>query len=353
MNKKLSFDLESMSLQEKIGQMLLIGFRGTECPPGSMLYHAIHDHHVGAVWLTENESVLPELQGNIDSFSQVQSLISDLQNAARIPLFVSIDAEGGEVIRFLPKYGFPATRTANDLATQGTTRDTLEQARLISQWLVGMGFNMNLAPVLDLNLDPLNPALGAKQRCYGDTPNQVIRHARQVIKAHRKANILSVAKHFPGQGSAVSDTHLEPVDVTKEWRDAELEPFRHFIESESLDGIMVSYVLHRNMDPQYPASLSRSIVQGLLRDRMGFQGLVICDDLDMGAIKNHYSLEHALLLAVNAGVDMITISNLKRTDMQPTFNAIDILKRLVLSGEIKQDQIDRACKRILAFKERF
>ncbi len=343
-------DTGRFSLAEKIGQMVMIGFRGTEADESSPIIKAVKNHHLGGVWLTDNENEMGIINGNIRSPKQVRKLVSDLQASAEIPLFISIDAEGGNIIRLKEKYGFPPTLSAKKLGEADDPDLTSKQAGLIATMLSKLGINFNFAPVLDLDINKQNPALGKKERCFSDDPRSVVKHAEVIIEHHRKHGILCAAKHFPGHGSALKDSHHGFVDITDTWSENELHPYRTLIERGMPDAVITAHIFHSVLDSQYPATLSNPIINGMLRQQLGFEGIVISDDMNMGAIQYNYSYDNAVELAINAGVDIILQSNVDHYDVEIALHTIKIIENLVDSGRVPLNRIDESFQRIMKRK---
>jgi beta-N-acetylhexosaminidase len=213
--------------------------------------------------------------------------------------------------------------------------------------LADLGFNVNFGPVVDLNINPTNPAIGRLGRSYSADPQKVTEYARQFINAHEEANVLTVVKHFPGHGSAINDPHEEIVDITKTWRKEELEPYKKLISSRLLDDkdmVMVGHLIQPEFsDPENtPASLSRRAIQEQLRGKLGFTGLVITDDLDMAAIRNRYSIEEAAVKAIAAGADLVIVANHKQPDVEIANRIITAVMQAINQNRISTEQVRRA-----------
>lgn len=339
-------------LELKIGQMIMAGFRGTKADSESPIVRIIKKYNPGGVWIVDNENPLGESIGNIASRGQLRQLTYDLQNAAEVPLLISIDAEGGRVIRLKEIYGFPATYSARYLGEKDDPELTREQNRVISGILKDTGVNLNLAPVVDLFINPANPALGGKERCFSADPEKVTAHARSVIEAHHEKNILCCLKHFPGHGSSTEDTHIGYVDVSNTWTEKELIPYQKLIDENLADIILTAHIYNRNLDPDYPATLSHNILTKLLRERMGFKGVVISDDILMGAIRNNYKYEEAILLAVNAGVDIILQSNVVGYTEDNVEEIFNVIRDGILNGKIPESRVEESYERIQKLKKR-
>ncbi|MBP7461168.1 MAG: glycoside hydrolase family 3 protein [Candidatus Delongbacteria bacterium] len=346
------------SLEQMIGQMVIVGFRSPYLAADSPILRSIREHGISGVYLTDNDKPWGSGLGNIVSPSQFSRLNHTLQQQRREsgnpwPLFITMDAEGGIIIRLKEKYGFPATLSAFELGRQDQPELTRRQSDQIAQLLASSGVNFNFVPVLDLNINPANPAIGAKQRSFSDDPERVVRHAVEVIQAHHDHNILCCAKHFPGHGSAPHDTHLGMVDCSRFWSEKELIPYRRLIERRILDAVMISHLYNRKLDPDYPATLSRRHITGLLRDQLGFEGLIISDDISMGALHNYYSYQKTIELALNAGIDILLHSNVSFYQPDLGQQIVHIVRNLVETGRVRPEIIETAFRRIIVYKQNF
>lgn len=344
--------IPSYSLEEKIGQMLMIGFRGTEIDSESTVTKQIKTLNPGGIWLTDNDSPLGKTLGNIESPEQVKILTSALQATSKIPLLISIDAEGGKVIRLKEKYGFPATYSAKYLGTKDDLQFTLSESSKIASLLSNLGINLNFTPVVDLELNSENPPLAKKERCFGSDVQTVINHSREVIQAHDKFDVLTVLKHFPGHGSSGTDSHLDMVDVSSSWNEIELLPYKTFIAEGLADVILSAHVKINSLDDKLPATLSKNILTGLLREKMGFTGLIISDDLNMGAIYKNYDYNETIALAINAGVDMLLQGNVLNYDANLPEKTFEAIYNHVKNGVISEERVEDAFSRIIKIKQK-
>jgi beta-N-acetylhexosaminidase len=288
---------------------------------------------------------------NIRSPEQVRELVHSLRARAKTPLWVAIDQEGGRVNRLKPKYGFPETLSHAELGAADDPEKTHAHALEIAQTLAGLGINLNLAPVVDVDANPDNPIICGKGRSFSSDPETVAWHAAAFARAHRELGILTCAKHFPGHGSARGDTHLGLVDVTAFWTDAELVPFQRLIHAALCPMIMSAHVFNARLDAQHPATLSRAVLTGILRERLGFQGVILSDDMEMEAIGARYGLEKAIELAIEAGVDVLCFGNNLKFDATIVARASDIMVHLVEQGTVPESRIDESLARIMALKE--
>ena len=289
---------------------------------------------------------------NIESPAQVGALLAFLQAQAPLPLLVAIDQEGGRVNRLKPVRGFPASISHEELGQIDDPGETFRQAERTARTLADLGINLNLAPVVDLDANPDNPVIKGKKRSFSSDPETVARHAVAFVQAHRAQGVLSCAKHFPGHGSARGDTHLGLVDISTTWRERELIPFQRLIAAGLCDAIMSAHVFNAKLDPESPATLSPATLTGLLREKLGFEGVIISDDMEMKAISSHYGLEHSVPAAIAAGVDLLCFGNNLNYDPGIAGKAIDILVRAVESGRIPESRIDTSLARVRALKRK-
>lgn len=345
-------DLQTWPLERKIAQMLLLGFPGETLEPGSPIDEAVRRYGTGGVVLFDNNIDLGVTNRNITAPAQLKELTTALQQASELPLLIAVDQEGGVVARLKDRYGFPATVSAKYLGQQNNLELTRSASDSLAATLAEYGFNLNLAPVVDLATNPENPVIAFKERSFSADPTQVTAHAAAFIKSHRHHKILTCLKHFPGHGSSRDDSHLGLVDVTRYWNKDELQPYRNLISQGLCDMVMTAHTFNTAIDPNFPATLSKATIDGILRKQLGFDGVVVSDDLYMGAIVQHYSYEMAVEKAVNAGVDLLVVANDKayRPDIMP--RTIELLLGLVQRGRIPHERIDQACARIMAMKKR-
>jgi beta-N-acetylhexosaminidase len=342
------------TLREKIGQMLLAGFRGYEFKASEPIAHDLEERNLGAVILFDKEMADPSLAGrNIQSPGQVRALAQSLQGHAATSIWIAIDQEGGRVNRLKPDYGFPPSLSHEELGALNDPAQTFAHAETTARTLAGLGINFNLAPVVDLDAAPDNPIIKGKRRSFSSDPEIVARHALAFCQAHHRHGVLTCAKHFPGHGSARGDTHLGLVDVTSCWTERELIPFQRLIDAGECHAIMTAHVFNARLDTDRPATLSASILQGILRQRLGFEGVVLSDDMEMKAISGHYGLEQAMQYGIEAGLDVLCFGNNMNFDPHIVEKAADIIHRLVTTGEISETRINQSFQRIQKLKEKF
>jgi beta-N-acetylhexosaminidase len=334
------------SLDIKIGQMLLIGFPGTQID--SAVLEEVRQGKVGSIILFE-KNVPPA-----NSFVALKKIIWTYQQAAPTPLIIGIDQEGGKVNRLKNKYGFPSSITAEAMGKSLSLDSVRFYAEATASTLAGLGININFAPVVDVNVNPENPVIARHGRSFSAREDSVTLLAKEFVQQHRKYGVLTSLKHFPGHGSSKDDTHLGIADVTSTWTDKELVPYQALIDSGYADAIMTSHIVNKKLDSAgNPGTLSYEIITGILRKRLNFNGVVFTDDMQMHAIAKHYGLEEAIRLAVNAGVDIMTFSNnISGVDERTVNRVHSIIRKMVETGQIKRERIDESYKRVMLLKQR-
>ena len=338
-------------LKEMIGQMLLVGFRGLDVTENSPIMQDLKKRNLGGVLLFDYDVGLNIPKRNIKSPKQVRALVRKLRKAATTPLIVAIDVEGGRINRLKPKYGFPDTLSAQTLGEKNDPAATRAQGKAIAKTLVKLGITMDLAPVVDLNTHPDNPAIGRLERSFSADPAVVTTQAEAFISGLHSMNILSCLKHFPGHGSSYNDSHLGLTDITQTWSRDELKPYKNLIGTGSVDAIMTGHLFNEDLDPVFPATLSFKTMTGLLREKLGYQGVIISDDMQMKAITNSYGLENAIFLAINAGVDMLIFGNNLVYDPDIVSKAVTMVTRMVEEGRLTPQRIEESYERIMTLKK--
>lgn len=334
-----------ISLESKIAKMLMVGFDGYKISENPYVVKAISEHGLGGVMLYDLETDEYKLK-NIRSPEQVKELTDDLKSISDTGLFIGIDHEGGQVNRLKPEYGFPDTYSHKYLGDLNDMNITFNQSTKMAHTLSKLGININFAPVVDLNTNIDNPVIAKKERSFSDHPGVVTAHAREFIRAHTMLGINCVIKHFPGHGSSSGDSHLEFVDITDTWSEKELEPYTTLIREGHASCVMTAHVVNRNIDPEYPATLSSKFINEIIRDKIRFDGLVFSDDLNMDAIKNHYELDTAIERAITSGVDIVLMSFSGLSEDKLLERFIDIVKKIIDGGQISENRIDESYKRI-------
>ncbi len=339
-------------LEIKIGQMFMVGFRGFAVDDSHHIVQDISERHLGGVVFFDYDTMRRSYERNIQSPAQVTALTASLQAVAALPLLIAVDQEGGRVARLHERHGFPPHASPMKLGQADDVQQTYDQALAIAQTMVAIGINQNLAPVVDVNINPNNPVIAAHERSFSADPQKVIAHARAFIQAHHEQGILCTLKHFPGHGSSRQDSHRGFVDVSETWSEMELEPYAGLIQAGLADAVMTAHVFNRQWDEDDPATLSPGAINGLLRDELGFDGPVFTDDIQMGAIREHYGFDEALRKTIEAGIDVIAIANNSIYDENVMARGVAVVKRLVDEGNISEDRIEQSYQRIMALKQR-
>ncbi|MDX9710395.1 MAG: glycoside hydrolase family 3 N-terminal domain-containing protein [Trichloromonas sp.] len=258
------------SLDERLGRMLMVGFRGTRLADGHFILRDLGKHHLGGVILFDYDLESREYGRNIASPEQLRELTGRLRREARRPLFIAIDQEGGRVNRLAPRYGFPATLSHEELGRLDDPAETARRAAAQTRTLREAGINFNLAPVVDLRVNPDNPVISRYGRAFAADTAKVTAQARAYIAGHRQEGVLTCLKHFPGHGSSTADSHLGFTDVSGNWRKDELIPYRELIAAGLADAVMTAHVFNAQLDKELPATLSPAVIDGLLRKELGF-----------------------------------------------------------------------------------
>ncbi len=343
--------MTNLSLEKKIGQLFILGFPGAILEPDHPIAEDISKRNLGGVILFDRFLAGAKDSNNILNSKQLNQLTTSLQKLAKGSLLIAVDQEGGQVNRFTKKRGFPVTPPAIELGRSSNLDSTTESARQTARMLRSVGVNLNLAPVVDLNVYEANPIIGKYGRSFSADPAVVAIHAEAWVREHRDQGILSCLKHFPGHGSSHTDSHLGFVDITETWQEAELLPYQHLIGSGQTDSIMLGHLFNINFDEQFPATLSRATIQKLVRQRLQFEGVIISDDMQMKAITAHYGLEDACCKALAAGVDLLIIGNNLAYDPLILTKVRDVILRGLDEGTITEDRVEEAWSRIQKFKQ--
>lgn len=359
--------ISEISLEQKIGQMIMVGFRGTEVSENDDIYEMIDKFNLGGVVLYNRD--LPSrdsLIRNVQSPEQLKQLNNDLQSISPTKLLIAIDEEGGLVSRLKPENGFHAHKSHQAIGEINNPDSTKNWADNMADELADLGINMNFAPAVDLNINPTSPVIGNIERSFSADPDIVITNSKIFMEAHKKKGIICVPKHFPGHGSAKNDSHKGLTDVTSTWEEIELIPYRELINDNYCDIVMTAHVYNEQLD-SFPSTLSPKIISEILRGQLNFEGVIISDDMHMRAITNFYDLEESIEKAILSGVDILIFSNnaypcaeeQKESgcvelpfDPQIAKKAIEHIEMLVNTGKIKQERINESYDRIIELKEK-
>lgn len=331
-DEKVDKIVASMSQTEKLGQMMMIGIQGTKVDDDSL--YMLNQYHMGGVILFDRNMKSPE---------QVKQLTSDLQAQSneKVPLFIGIDEEGGDVVRMAEKLTPPPSQ--KEIGATGDIEQAKTWAIKTAKSLKEMGINVNFAPVADVGSND--------KRSYSTDANTVIDFVRAATKGYQQENIIYSLKHFPGIGKGKVDSHIDSssIDVVKEVLMTEdILPFKTIIdENEPNDYfILVSHLKYPALDEEYPASLSSKIMTDLLRNKLGYKGIIITDDMEMGAVANHNDFRSIGVNAVKAGADIVLVCHEYEHQQEVYLGLLDAVN----SGEISQERIDESVKRIIKVK---
>lgn len=331
-DEKVDQIVESMSQTEKLGQMVMIGIQGTKVDDDSL--YMLHQFHMGGVILFDRNMENPE---------QVKQLTSDLQAQSneKVPLFIGIDEEGGDVVRMAEKLTPPPSQ--KEIGATGDIEQAKTWAIKTAKSLKDMGINVNFAPVADVGSND--------KRSYSTDTNTVIDFVRAATKGYQQENIIYSLKHFPGIGKGKVDSHVDSssIDVAKEVLMTEdIIPFKTIIDENDPNDyfILVSHLKYPALDEEYPASLSSKIMTDLLRNELGYKGIIITDDMEMGAVANHNDFRSIGVKAVKAGVDIVLVCHEYEHQQEVYLGLLDAVN----SGEISQERIDESVKRIIKVK---
>jgi beta-N-acetylhexosaminidase len=342
-----------LSLRERVAALLIVGFRGLEVTADDPIVRALRDEGLGGVILFDRDQLTGEAR-NIASPDQLRELTAALREAAAAAgraLWIAVDQEGGRVARLGPQDGFAATPSQAEIGQTGDPAEARQVARTTASTLKAMGIDLNLAPVVDVNVNPSNPSIGALGRSFSADPDVVVDLADAVIRGHHDEGVLTCIKHFPGLGSATGDTDRGFVDVTETWTPRELEPFEQLVASRMPDMVMVANALNRNLDPDLPSTLSAA-TGSLLRSDLGWDGVVITDDLQAGALSDAYDGDEIARLAVGAGNDLLLFANQQVYVPDVVTRTIDAIVGLVEAGQIDESRIDASVARVDALRAR-
>jgi beta-N-acetylhexosaminidase len=343
----------NQDIDSKIGSMLIFGFLGDD------------------IYSNDNKDFLENLQANnigsvilftrnISSSDNLKNLNGDILEE-NSDAFIFVDQEGGRVQRLkFNQYKSAKQITENHESNeiQNYEEAKTEYGRL-SKELKEHNINVNFGPVVDVdNIYPC-PVIGGMDRSYSKDPEIVSKYAKIFIDAHHDNEIFTCLKHFPGHGSARNDSHHGLTDVTETFSETELKPFYDLIEKGKADMIMTAHIINENYDKDYPATMSKNTLYSLLRDK-GYNGVIVSDDLCMGAIAQNYSIEDSIVKSINAGCDMLIISNNPLANKNaPDFKMmsataiINIIKNAVKAGMISKSQIEESYNRITKLKNKF
>ncbi len=327
--------VDDMSLGEKVGQLLMVGFKSTE--KDEEITDLIVNKHIGSVILFDRNMETPE---------QVAQLNNSLQRLALkkrfgVPLMIGVDQEGGDILRMREKVSpIPSQQKLGQAANEKAVYDI---ALLNGRELAAMGFHLNFAPVLDLS--------ETDSRSFGTNPEAVYTYGAKVVQGLHEAKITATLKHFPGNGRSSVDPHIDTSSVKADKLDLEnsdIYPFKKLIENTDHNQffIMMTHIKYPSYDPSKPASLSSVMIQKLLREKLGYKGIVVTDDLEMGAVNKYYSYEDMAIEAINAGADLLLVCH----EYEHQVEVYNGLVKAVKDGKIQEKRINEAVTRVLMHK---
>ena len=339
-------------LRKKIGQMIILGFSGDSAETMDATARLIETGAIGGVIY---------FKSNVGSLEDVRRMNERFRSASPgLPPFIAVDQEGGLVQRLTEAMGFPDTPSAAKIAATMRPAGAETVYERMAQGLAALGFNLNFGPVVDVDLNSANPVIGKIGRSFGNDPAKVAQYAAAFISAHHKYGILTALKHFPGHGSSAGDTHDGFVDITRTWnRDAELLPYRTLIDKPGMiDMVMVGHLYNaeahgaQDQSAQYPATLSQRWIEGELRSMLGYSGVVVTDDLNMGAITKEFGTDTAIVKAIDAGGDILLFSDPGKDPAAFARHVADVLVEASRSITYIPIAIEFSYGRITALKQR-
>lgn len=338
------------SLDLKIGQMIMIGIneRTSLAASDSVLRNDLATCKVGGIILFEKNLCKTNAKDSLRLF------ISDLQKASPVPLFMGIDEEGGKVHRLKEKAGFIKMPSAGYFGKLDNTDSTLLYSRNLGELLADLGFNINFAPCVDIAYNPQNAVIVKAERSYSSNWEVVERQASAFIEGQHDKGIKIAIKHYPGHGSSAGDTHKGIADVTKQWKWEELFPYKDIISSGNCDAVISCHIINCRLDTTcLPSTLSKAVNTDMLRNILGFKGVLFSDDMQMFAISKHYGLENAITMSINSGVDVLVFgNNVNEGDRITGAEIHGYIRKAVEEGRISMERIDEAYKRIMILKKK-
>ncbi len=340
-----SYTPQPPTIEQQAAKLLITGVRGTSLSETNEIRKDIESGIAGVI-LFENNIAKPDVDAA--PRSTLTKFIAEMKALRSTPLLVAIDQEGGFVNRLKPKYGFKAMPSQRSVGEVGTEKHAREVSSTIARELMSVGVNLNFSPCVDVEINPECPVIGRFERSFSSDENVVSRLAQIYIEEHHKQGVLTSIKHFPGHGSSLTDSHLGLTDITDTWHEEqELRPYRDIINSSSCDMVMVSHLFNRNIDSDYPATLSRKTIDSLLRGVLRWDGVIVTDDMQMRAIVDHYGFEEAVTLAINAGVDLFIVGgNIRQEEFSVRERFVEVIKNGVKSGSIAHERVEEAARRV-------
>ncbi|MCF6408133.1 beta-N-acetylhexosaminidase [Alkalihalobacillus sp. EGI L200015] len=338
-NRTVNDRLNEMTLNEKIGQMIIAGFSGTGY--NDEINDLLQQYKIGGFIFYQENMTTPQ------QTVELLNTIKELNDRNPLPVLLGIDQEGGRISR-LPG-NLEKIPTSKEIGEKDNAKLSYEIGKILADEVKSFGFNLNFAPVLDINSNPDNPIIG--DRSFGSEPSIVSRIGVQMMKGMQSENVIPVIKHFPGHGDTDVDSHLELPVVNKsqeELNSFELKPFIDAFQEDS-DVVMIAHILLSQLDPHYPSSLSEEIVANILRDDLKFDGVIMTDDMTMNAIENNFNLQDASVRAIQAGNDIIMVAH----NYNKVIAVYEAIETAVRNGEISEERINRSVERIIRLKRKY
>lgn len=335
------------SLEDMAGQMIIIGFKGDGVGDKSVvaIRKAVAEGRIGG---------LMYLRTNVASLSAVRAMNEAFKEASpNLPPFLTLDQEGGAVERLTKDVGFSEIPNARTVAARNDPAGAQAIYEAMARDIAALGFTVNFGPVVDLDINPKNQIIAKFGRAYSKDPALVEAYAQAFINAHHAEGLLTSLKHFPGHGSSTADSHEGFVDISKTWSPEELKPYQDLISAGYDDFVMVGHLYRKDYDgggEKLPASLSPDWVTGVLRGQLGYKGVVVSDDLEMGAIRKRFTLEQTVVHAVEAGMDVLLFSNTASYDPALGDKIRAILVKHAEADPVFAQRIAESYERIVALK---
>ncbi len=331
-------DIKANNLDSKIAQMIIVGFEGDSIhsPGFKKILNQIENNEISGVIIFAK---------NIKSKKDLIEMNKKILSKAKITPFIAIDNEGG----YVQRYDFIDSKSAKEVSKLDMDSIKQEYSKM-AQLEKELKINFNFAPCVDLELEK-NSIISKSERSYGNEPEKVVEIAKIFISEHNKRKIITSIKHFPGHGSTKGDTHKGFVDATNTFSDKELIPYFKLSKSDKLNTVMVSHIFNSDFDKNYPASLSKSTID-FLKNRINYQGLIVSDDYDMGAIRKNYTLRQIVVNSINSGVNIMLFSNnIDKKDKNLALKIRKIIKEEIKKGTIKEEAIEDSYKKIIELKK--
>ncbi len=341
---------EAQTLEQMAGQMIIVGFKGADAGDATVKALAAE---IGAGTL----GGVMYLKPNVKSLGAVKAMNAAFRAASPdLPPFLTLDQEGGAVERLTSAVGFAEMPNAQTVAADDSPAQAEAAYAKMARGIANEGFTVNFGPVADLNINPNNQVIAKYGRSFGKSGKTVTTYDEAFIAAHHDAGLLTALKHFPGHGSSTADSHEGFVDISKTWSPTELAPYQALFANGYDDFVMVGHLYHKDYDGdgalKLPASLSPDWIDGVLRDQLKFSGVVISDDLEMGAIRKQFDLHDTVVRAVNAGVDVLLFSNTAAYDPKLQDRVRGILVAEAEADPTFRARIEASYARIVAMKGR-